>query len=86
MRTRGPFRAVHFMRTQFVSYENTIREPAREWRAQFTISLISPPPRAAILVVDGQGELERQSFGATVITRRTRPDFEAQVPKPTMRD
>jgi len=59
MRTGDPVRAVYFKRTQFVSYENTIREPAREWRAQFTISLISPPPRAAILLVDGAGGTRR---------------------------
>src|SRR6266487_7196824 len=74
MRTGDPVRAVYFMKTQFVSYENTIREPARERRAQFTIRS-SHHRRVPILLVLGAGELERQSSGATVIKQHTRPRF-----------
>lgn len=54
MRTGDPVRAVYFMKTQFVSYENTIREPARERRAQFTIRS-SHHRRVPILLVLGAG-------------------------------
>jgi hypothetical protein len=72
MRTGDPVRAVYFMRTQFVSYENTIREPAPERRAQFTIRSSHHRRVRPCFSFMAQGELEPQSSGATVIKRRTR--------------
>ena len=74
MRTGDPVRAVHFMRTQFVSYENTIREPARERRAQFTIRS-SHHRRVPILLVLGAGGTRTAVLWSNVIKRHTRPRF-----------
>src|ERR1700730_4483477 len=69
------------MRTQFVSYENTIRERARERSLLFS-HLTAQCPSFSFFA---PGELERQFCGATS-SNDTRPDFETQIPKPTMRD
>src|ERR1700694_138367 len=53
------------MRTQFVSYENTIRERARERSLLFS-HLTAECPSFSFFA---PGELERQSCGATLIKR-----------------
>jgi len=69
MRTGDPVPALFIMRTQFVSHENTIRERAREPRAQFTIRSSLTTAECPSFSFFAQGEREQQSSGATVIKR-----------------